>query len=301
MAAKTTERDPDPRHEFHPARARLTNLSVDGDTLYQPARPAWLGGRAVTVCIHNSTKWNKGIGRAAARWFQADPGGDACIHGLLPARGQRVDFYKAKFLGVMTKMGTRSLKLNWMGRLPDHLRLDRHLSHAIREPSTRGVAKEQTRRRQPRLPMPKRSVHGRTMMQILTFVPVLAIAVSALASPAFAQPAPDAAGHLAGQVNAGGQGGALPPELQHLTPDQMDLLTAQGQAAQAHHAAAAGAGPGGGLPPELQHLTPDQLDLLTAQGQAAQANHAPAAAGAGPAAAEGGGGAHPAHPHPHPH
>ena len=199
---------PDPRHEFHPARARLTDLSVDGDTLYPPARPAWLGGQAVTVSstiVRNGTK----------AWAGPRPGGFRPIPAVMlastvsfPLEVSALTSTRRNFWGH-DQDGTRSLKsyrwagyqitFDWTGTDPCRSRAfnpgcgqGTNQKAAATPPNAQEICSWEDDGANPDI----RSG--------------LAIAVSALASPAFPQPAPDAAGHLAGQVNAGGQGGALP-------------------------------------------------------------------------------------------
>ncbi|HUE79119.1 MAG TPA: hypothetical protein VMN38_05765 [Sphingomicrobium sp.] len=93
-----------------PQRAVLADLKVDGDKL-APSTIYGNGTPMVTVCVRNDTTWNKGIGRAGGKWYQADPGGTACLNGVPPGPGQSFDLYKAKAFGVMTKMGSRTVDL----------------------------------------------------------------------------------------------------------------------------------------------------------------------------------------------
>lgn len=95
-------------------RAPLSSLRIDGDGLTPSAVYGGDPG-SVTVCIRNDTGWNKGIGRNGGRWYQADPGGTACISGVAAGSGQSFDLYKAKAFGVMTKMGSRTVNLTGHG------------------------------------------------------------------------------------------------------------------------------------------------------------------------------------------
>lgn len=93
--------------------ARLYDLTIDGDSVHVSPDIARTGGAGVTICLRNASAWNKGIGRAGGRWFQADPSGVVCINDIRAAPGQALDFYKAKTFGVMTKVQT--LTFNFTG------------------------------------------------------------------------------------------------------------------------------------------------------------------------------------------
>ena len=97
-----------------PQRAPLANLTVDGDRL-TPSATYGGDSNTVTVCVRNDTTWNKGIGRAGGQWYQADPGGTACLNNVPAGPGQSFDLYKAKAFGVMTKMGSRTVDLTGHG------------------------------------------------------------------------------------------------------------------------------------------------------------------------------------------
>lgn len=64
----------------------------------------------VTVCLHNTAGWNKGIG-LAGNWKQAKSGQSVCLSNVA-AKPVRLEFYKAKFMGVMTKMATKRFDLS---------------------------------------------------------------------------------------------------------------------------------------------------------------------------------------------
>ena len=228
---------PDPRHEFHPARA--FNQPVGGRRHALPTGATRVAGWPSRNGLH--PQWYEMEQRHWPGRGQVVSGRSRrrCLHPRSPSRSRsaRLTSTRRNF-GVMTKMGTRSLKCYRMGRLPDHLRLDRHLIHAVREPSTPGC--------------------GQGTNQKAATTPPNAQEICSWEDDDANPDIRSGVGHC--RVGAGEPGIAAgpgcrgispvkltpvdgwgpPPELQHLTPDQMDLLTAQGQAAQAHHAAAAG-------------------------------------------------------------
>lgn len=101
---------PAPVRPLRPQPAAWSTVVVDGDRLNPTIASG--GGDTVTLCVANQTGWNKGIGRAGSPdWLSVGPRQTKCLTGLPAAPNQRFDFYKAKTLGIMTKMQTHRFNL----------------------------------------------------------------------------------------------------------------------------------------------------------------------------------------------